>query len=293
MMIEQFMADRNQPGGRQLGLSHRYTLRTLQRGNLGPILPADVRAVDFLTHCKARRASGRQPSTVNQDMTYVGGMLKYHVEILETPGAEVAYAAYKKAQPQLIREQLVGKSQPRTRRPTPEELATILAHYAAQSLGRKNSIPMHDIVKFAYLTGRRISETCRILWADLDTEKRTCTVRDLKNSKGKGFHDTFPLLGEAWDLVMAQPRTSERIFPREAKSCTQNFINMKKALGMPTLRLHDMRREAFSRMFEEGYSVPEVQKLSLHRNAKILLENYTALAPESLHLGPASKRATA
>src|SRR5690349_12503659 len=207
-LIECFIRDRNQPGGRVLGLSHQYTLRMLQRSAIGRKMLASLKAVDFLNHCKTRKAAGTLPQTITQDMTYGSGAIKYGVEILEIDGAEVAYAAYRKAIPQLKKEQLIAKSQPRDRRPTPDELERLLAHFALPpKKAVKGFIPMVPIVKFSYLAGRRISETCRITWDDLDIEKRTCKVRDLKNSKGKGFHDTFPLLGEAWDIVMAQPRT--------------------------------------------------------------------------------------
>ena len=293
-MIEQFIADRNQPGARNLGLSHLYTLRTVQRAPIGAKLLNEIRPVDYLNHAKMRKAAGVTPQTIAHDIGYLSGAIKYGVEILEVPDAELAYAAYRKAVPQLKKEQLIGKSMPRDRRPTQDELDRLLAYFAiAPKKPRKNVIPMVPVVKFSYLAGRRISETCRILWADVDMEKRTCMVRDLKNSKGKGFHDTFPLLGEAWDIVMAQPRDNERIFAYDPKSCGAKYTLAKKALGIVGLRLHDNRREAFSRMFEAGFSVPEVQKVSLHRNAVILLKNYTALKPEDLHNGPASKRVSA
>jgi len=38
-------------------------------------------------------------------------------------------------------------------------------------------------------------------------------------------------------------------------------------------------------MFEQGFNVPEVAKLSLHRNPTLLLKTYTALRAEDLHLG--------
>ena len=291
-MIQSFIADRNQPGARNLGLSHLYTLRTVQRSPIGVKLLGELRPVDFLNHAKMRKVAGVTPQTISHDIMYLSGAIKYGMEILDVPDAEAAYKAFKKAVPQLKKEQLIGKSMPRNRRPTPEELERLLAYFAnPPKKDRSNIIPMVPVVKFSYLAGRRISETCRILWADLDHEKRTCMVRDLKNAKGKGFHDTFPLLGEAWDIVMAQPRVGECIFPYNAKSCGAKYTLAKKALGIENLRLHDNRRECFSRMFEAGFGVPEVQKLSLHRNPTILLKNYTALKPEDLHKGPASKRA--
>ena len=47
-MIEQFIADRNQPGARNIGLSHFYTLRTIQRSPIGAKLLTEIRAVDYL-----------------------------------------------------------------------------------------------------------------------------------------------------------------------------------------------------------------------------------------------------
>lgn len=296
--IEKFIRERSQPGGRQIGPSQRYTLRRVQRALIGARHHTELKAADFLAHCKARRASGVQPQTIQQDMTYLSGVLKYALEIWEIDTAEGAYAAYRKAVPQLKKEQLIAKSQPRDRRPTPDELERLLALFELPPKKRtKNFIPMVPIVKFSYLAGRRISETCRITWGDIDQEKRICVVRDLKNSKGKGFHDAFPLLGEAWDIVMAQPRLTddpeERVFPRNPKSCGAKYTIAKKKLGIVNLRLHDNRRHCFSTMFEQGFSVPEVQKVSLHRNPTILLKNYTALKPEDLHRGPAAKRMAA
>lgn len=290
--LEQFVRERNQPGARGLGLSHAYTLRMLQRSPIGEKQVGEIRAVDYLNHCKTRKASGTQPQTIAQDMTYLSGALKYAFEIWERPEAETALDAYRKAKPQLVKEQLIAKSMPRDRRPTQDELDRLLAYFAAPAKKvRGDIIPMVPIVKFSYLTARRISETCRITWADLNLEKRTCVVRDLKNPKGKGFHDEFPLLGESWDIVMAQPRSGERIFPFNPKSCGAKYTLAKNALGITGLHLHDNRRHCVSNLFEQGFSVPEVQKVSLHRNATILLKNYTALKPEDLHRGPASRRA--
>lgn len=294
--IERFVAERNQPGGRKLGPSHAYTLKQVQRAAIGAKHHTELKPVDFIAHCKARRAAGVQPQTIHQDMTYLFGVLKYAFEIWGIESAEEACKAYRMAKPQLVKQQLIAKSQPRTRRPTPDELERLLSYFEQPpKKANANFIPMVPIVKFSYLSARRISETCRITWGDVNHEKRTCIVRDLKNPNGKGFHDEFPLLGEAWDIVMAQPRLrpddpTERIFPYNPKSCGAKYTRAKNELGIENLHLHDNRRECVSRLFETGYSVPEAQKMSLHRNPTILLKNYTALKPEDLHRGPASKR---
>lgn len=293
--IRRFILDSEQPGAKPLGLSHRCTLNILARSPIGEVRLDELKPQDFLDHCRMRKAAGIKPQTVNQDITYLSGVLKHAVEMWDAK--ESCSLVYKKAKSLLVKGQLIGKGTPRTRRPTPEEIALILAFFDKKALHHNTKIPMRAIVEFSLKTARRISETCRLRWDDLDHEKRLCLVRDLKNPKGKGFHDSFPLLGDAWDLVMAQPKTSERIFPWNHKSCGQAYTKAKKKLaalhpGMfINLRLHDNRREKISRMFEEGYNVAEVAKMSLHRNPHLLLRVYTALKPEDLHKGPASKRA--
>ena len=303
-LLQTFIGKRSQPGSRPLGASQGYTLSRIQRSPMGEKQLSTLKAMDFIEHCTARKASGVIAATILHDMTCLSGVLKYGHEILEIEDAEKAYKAWKKAKPQLMKEQLIGKSTPRTRRPLQEELDILIAHFSAPpKIKMEKLIYMVPIIKFSYMTARRISETCRLTWGDVNHEKRTCIVRDLKNPKGKGFHDEFPLLGEAYDIVMAQPRLTEnpneRIFKYCAKSCSAKYTRAKKALaklhpGMfLDLHLHDNRRETVSRLFEAGYSVPEVGKVSLHRNPTVLLGTYTALKAEDLHRGPASKRVAA
>ena len=58
------------------------------------------------------------------------------------------------------------------------------------------------------------------------------------------------------------------------------------ALGVPDLRLHDMRHDGISRLFEQGYDIPRVALVSGHKNWNSL-KRYTNLKPEDLHRGPA------
>lgn len=292
-MIEKFIVEHDQPGGRQLGLSRRYTLRMLQRSAIGGIQYDALTPLDIINHCKMRKASGIQPQTINQDSTYLSGVLKHAVEVWEM--GEAPLAVYIKAKAQLKRQQLICKSVARTRRPTPEEFASLLALAAEDDQRPKNKILMVPIIKFQGIAARRISETCRLTRKDVDVIKRICLVRDLKNPKGKGFHDWFPLLEGAWEIVEQRLKEipegpDERLFPYNAKSIEARFTKMKHKLGIKNLRLHDLRRESISKLFEQGFSVPQVAKVSLHRNPTQLLGTYTSLPPEDLHKGPAGNR---
>ena len=302
--IDRRIAESRKPGARPILPSHYYTLKRLQRAPIGKRPAAELVPLDLIDHGRLRKAGVThmgtpvKPQTVRQDFTYLRSMVRTFVDLDELP--ESALNVFRKANRLLQREQLIAKAQARERRPEPDELVRIYAAIDAM----RCKIPLRALVEFSLASGRRIGESCRLKWADLDEVKRTCLVRDLKNAAGKGFHGEFPLLGRAWEIVQAQPRVSEFIFSMQPKkdaawkqvcsrTVTAAYIRVKKKAGLhgENLRLHDNRAETFSRMFEDGYSVPEVQQVSLHKgDAKTLLVHYTRLRPESLHNGPASKR---
>jgi len=292
-LIERYIVENAVPGSRPIGTNHMYSLRQLQRSAIAGKRHDELKAIDFIEHCKARRATGVLPQTINQDVTYLSGILKHAFGVWELP--EAGLLAWRRAKPQLVKQQLISKASKRDRRPTLDEIERLIEYFRDQDVKPHNTIPMLVICQFQMLTARRISETCRLRWGDVDHDKKICLVRDLKNPKGKGFNDTFPLLFGSYELVMAQPRISndpsERIFPYNPKSCGAAYTRAKHVLGIENLHLHDSRRECISAMFEKGYNVPEVAKLSLHRNPTLLLGTYTALKAEDLHKGPASKRA--
>lgn len=293
-MIERYITESNQPGGRPILASQFYTLKTVQRHPIGGVWHMALKPLDFIDHCKARKVKGIKPQTIMHDMTALSGVLRHAVEVWEMD--DHGQQMYRKAKPQLIRQQLIAKSVARDRRPTQEELDQLYALALKEDARPKNKILMAPIVRFQALSARRISETCRLRRGDVDMENKTCLVRDLKNPKGKGFHARFPLLGEVWEIVQERLRVipdepDARLFPYIPASVQAKYVAMKHTLGITGLRLHDSRREAISRLFEQGFGVPEVAQVSLHRNPTQLLGTYTRLKPESLHQGPAAKRA--
>ncbi len=52
--------------------------------------------------------------------------------------------------------------------------------------------------------------------------------------------------------------------------------------GVDDLHFHDLRHEATSRLFEQGYSIEQVSAVTLHQSWQEL-KRYTQLRPESLH----------
>ncbi len=301
-LIEKFIDERGKPGGRSIGVSHMYTLRRLQEAPIGAKQHDKLKPIDFIDHCKARRAAGVMPQTINQDMTYASGVLKYAFEVWEMP--EDGLKAYKRAKPVLNREQLIGKSTPRDRLPTQEELDLLRAHFEKQNARKRNQIDMVKVMEAELKTGRRISEICRIERQHVNVEERTCWVYNLKNSKGKGFHAKFALIEGAWELFERRlaeiPNHPEaRLFPWNPKSCGARYTMAKHELQQEhpdlfkNLRMHDNRAKCFVvLMLDKGYSAEQVQKgVSLHRgDGKVLRETYLRITATDLHRGPSGSR---
>lgn len=192
------------------------------------------------------------------------------------------------ARPTLKLLKLVAKSRKRDRRPTTDELKAIKQRFSENAW--RSKIPMNDIIDFAIGTGKRESEIVRLLHSDLDAETRTALLRDAKHPRDKeGNHQRFPLLGSMWELVKKQPTVSPEIFPYDANSVGTAFTRCCAALGIKNLTFHDLRHEATSRLFEQGYSIEQVAAVTLHKSWNEL-KRYTQLRPETLHRDDLSER---
>ena len=291
--VAQLIERYEQENDARIGRSQRYTFGLLKRSpTVGQRTASEMTAMDVVEHCRRRIRDGASPATVKQDTTYLRVVIRDAELLWEIPG--VSLSVMEKAKVTLNKQHMIGASVRRTQRPTPEQQQALIAYFREQDA--RCSIPMAVIYEFQLASGRRISETCRLRRGDVDLERRTCVVRDLKNPKGKGFHAAFPLLGRALEIVLERlavipNHPDARLFPYDEKSCGHRHTEAKKVLGFHDIRLHDARRERFSGMLEQGYTVAQVQQVSLHTNSQILLSNYVTTSPETVHAGPAGKSA--
>lgn len=168
---------------------------------------------------------------------------------------------------------ITGKSTQRERRPTLDELNAIMTHFGAIRQRRPNSIPMQKITAFALFSTRRLEETARIRWDDLEPGR--VLVRDMKNPGDKmGNHIWCDLPPEAEAIARSMPRTDDRIFPFGTDGIGLAFTRAGQILGIEDLHLHDMRHHGCSRLFEMGWSIPQVAAVSGHRSWQSL-KRYT------------------
>jgi integrase len=275
------------------GQGHRYCLEMLARMPIGAKVASHLEPHDVIEHCRARRAEGVVAATVTQDLTFLRGPLGYAG--VGWGLTAVSIQPIKAAMPMLEKLQLVGKSRPRDRRPDPDEYDRMHSYFLVQDRDPRSVCKMAVMMEFAVWSCRRIAEITRLLWTDLNETDRTALVRDMKDPRHKkGNNFLFPLLGRAWDIVMAQPRIAERIFPWDPKSAGARWRISRNRLGIENLRFHDLRREGICRLFEAGYGPQEVAAVSGHKNWAILARVYAnKFDPKMLHLGPAARRIAA
>lgn len=276
------MGTEEQPGIRPLGVSHLYCLRRLQRT---PIADKEADALtkhDIIEHVKSRRSTGICAATAMHDITFIRGVLQYAPSGWEDCD-NVSAAPIVAALPMLSKHGLVGKSTPRTRRPTDEEIHSLIVYLGAQDEYCK--IKAVPCFMFALVSTRRRGEICRLLRDDIDWGRKTYMIRDVKHpTKKKGNHKTFPLFDELAEIIKAQPHTDDpRVFPYNAQSLGARFTLAKKALGIENLRFHDSRREAISRYLQRGLKPHEVRLISGHENTVILERVYDNRDATYLH----------
>lgn len=263
------------------GRTKRYVIKLLMDCDIAGIRADQLKTSDVIEHCKSRRDSGTGPSTIYHDVCFLRGVMKKAKPVWNI---SANWQVIDEAIPVLIDMRLIGRAKQRTRRPTSVEIEMLKEGLRKRMDSRCSLIPFIDILEFSILSCMRIGEVCRIRWDDLNETDKTIIVRDRKDPRKKdGNHMIVPLLGGSFDIVMSQPKTSELIFPYNAKSVTAGFQRVRNDLGIPDLRYHDLRREGASRLFEKGYAIEEVAQVTGHRNLNILWQVYTQLFPHKLH----------
>jgi len=227
-------------------------------------------AKNVIDHAKLRSRTVC-PATVNADIVYLRGMLDYAKHGLGVENVTAQPVA--DAMPILRRQRLIGESETRTRIPAPDETKRIVARLKG----------IHaDVAAFQNESGRRIGETCRLQWGDLDEGKRTILVRDLKHPRKKsGYNKRAALPDPAFDIIMRQPRLTimqdERIFKVTAKAFQAAYRKACAAEGIVGLHLHDSRAAVVTRLLDAGYTEPQVMLVTLHDTARMVRSRYNRL----------------
>jgi hypothetical protein len=108
--------------------SRIYTMRAIQKTELGAKMAATIKPSDFIDYARKRLGEGVTPQTVQHDLTCLRGPLKDAALAWNMP--EISTDALDKALKGYLRQRgLVGKGRPRDIRPTENDLARLIAYF--------------------------------------------------------------------------------------------------------------------------------------------------------------------
>ena len=135
------------------------------------------------------------------------------------------------------------------------------------------------VVILALETAMRRGERCGLTWGDVHLKKRIVHLTTTKNGEAR----SVPLSPLAIQTLQALPRRIDGsvLGYRCTHSITRFFKRACLRAGIENLRLHDLRHEATSRLFEKGFNMMEVATITGHKDLR-MLRRYTHLRAEDL-----------
>jgi len=259
---------------------------------------ADVDSAWLIAFCVDRVKKGAKPATVNQDFIFLRSVFSVAKDLLGVP---VGVLAFDEARPTLKKLGLVSKAGERDRRPEVEEISDIVSlaynDRKKREMLNRSGIPIDKLIVFSMFSARRISETCRLEWRDLDRDGRRILVRDMKDPKNKKGNHVWVLLTKgAYNVLitMDEPEEGGFIFPYNSKSVTTRFQRYREKAGYASidtdenLKFHDLRHEALSWLAEknglpdENWDIPRLQLVSGHKDWNVLQRYVNLLTAEPI-----------
>lgn len=257
-------------GGRDAwGRSKTSDLARLVKTVIATKSLGSIRPGDLVEHVQVRRREGAGAATAGNDLVWIRVLYKTARAAWHLPlDVRVVDDAV-----ELCRQQrLIARAKERERRPTLDELERILAWLGERT---RAEIPMDEIVLFALFSTRREAEICELKREDYDAKRGDIVVRNAKDPRGKGRDRRVGLTPEAKIILERQP-AGDLYFPYNPKSIQSAFTRACQVLGIENLRFHDLRHEGTSRLFELGWTIPQVATVTGHRSWQNL-KRYTHL----------------
>lgn len=251
-----------------LGRSKHQHLRLMTTFEIAQAGAVSLTAQQLVDHVMRRRKSGTGASTVKNDLVWLRVVWRYARAAWGIPvnpqvladASELAHA-----------ERLVARSGKRSRLPTADELRRIEAWFNRPRLSAGPEAPMALVMWFLIYSCRRLGEACRMRLSDLDRERRTWLVRDLKHPGGSSGRHREMLVSDRLltvvDAILALPGRDpgeDRVLPYQEKTIGTYWTRQLKLLGIEDLHLHDLRHEGCTRLAEDGWTIPQIQQVSLH-----------------------------
>ena len=122
------------------------------------------------------------------------------------------------------------------------------------------------VIQFAVETAMRRGEIAGLRWSDIDRSQQIVTISKTKTNRIRHI----PLSTRAIQILETRRSQSETIFQMSPNAIKLAWQRKKKVIGFESVRFHDLRHEAISRLFERGLTIPEVASISGHSTPAML-----------------------
>ncbi len=235
---------------------YKYIIANINNHNISKV---NIEKIDscMLANYRDERLKTLSNQSVKHELGVINRALKHCIE-----AGYITNAPYVK-QPTIANNRSV--------RLTPDQYAELL---------NKADPYLKNIIILLVETGMRRGELVKICKYNIDLANKTINLINTKN----GDDRLIPLSNKAIGALlylMNQSINEERLIIWPERRITENFIKLCKGIGIDDIRLHDLRHEAVSRLFEKGLNMAEVSTISGHKDLSSL-KRYTHINPTSL-----------
>jgi integrase len=128
------------------------------------------------------------------------------------------------------------------------------------------------LVEVAFESGSRRGNLLRLLWKDVDLQRRSAMLRRVKNSRRPDeVRDIrIGLSPRAVEVLSSLPRRDDepRVFPISVSTIASAFKRARARAKAEHSRLHDARHERVSSLVEAGWSDTEIMAQTGHLDPK-------------------------
>ncbi len=267
--------------GAEYGRTKTYSLKLIQKFSIARHVITKIKSTHIAEHVALRKKGiedlGLDPvasSTLQHELLHIRGVLSHAAVMWDI---DIDLNAFDKATAQLRKTRQISSSQKRDRLPTNDELMALTKYFVQKWRNPNYSYPMHLIIWFAIYSCRREAEITRMELIDFDRHNNSWKIRDLKNPTGsKGNHKEFNVLPQCKKIIELLLETEVRarmlkrgygdeyLIPLSPKTIGGEFRKACKLLGIDDLRFHDLRHDGCTRLAEQGFTIPQIQQVSLH-----------------------------
>jgi integrase len=258
-----------------LGRGMEHSMAALECGELGDLPVADLTPGRMVEWGMKLHAAGNAPATVMHHFSILRAAFNAgHLSDLKVDATPIKHAIAG-----LKQLRVAAPSRRVDNRVTDEDLAKILPEFGSDTA----VIDMRTWVQLAIALPRRREELCMMQRRHLSADGSTIKLIDTKDPR-KYREETVPVPPRALEILRGVPvmdGAAGRYFPYKPESVSARWQRAVRRAGLPHLRLHDLRHEGISRLFEAGLSIEEVALISGH-TSWATLRRYTHLRPQDV-----------